>query len=698
MRPNLTLRLGFAGNITLPEDASGYRTTLDAVLSVTAQHLATIAGGTVGKGAGTFHVADYYEKNSTRIRLVTGLAEGGDTEAYEALTRLAAPQVAKELAAVLGCDVLNYHDSRSSAHQASFRQQLGECAYVQVLDGAYVAGDAGKAQRARLYRAQADVLLRHSDILLALADPEADGKAGGTVETVRKALIFELPVVFIHVKTGEIALIEPGKDLTAVLTDPHAWQPSAGVSWRSALERWITTIVADPDAGLPVPGHSGSRSDKRAEESRRFLTEYFNPTGPFKTDADGNRRATGHEWLWSRFAAWFDKGPKTGADPALVPLSDYRRRATSLNYHYSGLYRGAFVLNYVLAVLAVFCAALSLVIIGKQKHTSLGETVSHVVAVTGPEHAPSAAATSTFPVALAVLGAIKLVCLLFIYINTHRAKHGKWNERAVDYRYLAERLRTMLYLPRLGSFQPPAASPPQYASRVVRQSAVDWLFEAITRSVSPAALATPTIVQLHGNTLTVPLITIDAQQELTVVKDHWIKNQVAYHDRNAGQMSAMDRFLEKWGGRLNKGVIGLVVLDMLVLLLMALDDHGLLVGPLAVAVHGLHHHAHWLVFGAAVIPAAVASMNGIRFQSECQRLAERSAVVRVVLAGHSAQPSGRHKEAEDLLAAIRSGQSSSGNPGSWNADVLRLGEAVANDLVQEVAEWSVLYAKEIAEP
>ena len=698
MRPHLTLRLGFAGNINLPEGAQAHRAALDAVLAATARHLATIPGGTGNKGASAFHVSDYYEKNSTTIRLVTGLAEGGDTEAYEALKRLAVPQVAKELAAVLGCDVQNYHDSRSAAHQAAFRTQLSECAYVQVLDGAYVAGDAGRSQRARLYRAQADVLLRHADILVALADPDTDGKAGGTVETVRKALAFELPVVFIHVKTGEIALIEPGKDLTAVLTDPQAWQPSTGGLWRSALERWITTIVADPDAGLPVPGHNGGRSDKRAEESRRFLTEYFNPTGPFRTKADGTRRATGHERVWNRFAARFDRGPKPGADPSLAPLSDYRRRATALNYHYSGLYRGAFVLNYALAVLAVFCAALSLVIIGKQKHTPLGETFSHVVAVTGPEHPPAATAAPPFPVALAVLGAIKLVCLLFIYINTHRAKHGKWNERAVDYRYLAERLRTMLYLPRLGSFQPPAASPPQYASRVVRQSAVDWLFEAITRSVSPAVLATPTVVQLHGNTLTVPLITMDAQQELTVVKDHWIRNQVAYHERNAGQMSAMDRFLEKWGGRLNKGVIGLVVLDLLVLLLMALDDHGLLTGQLATVVHGLHDNAYWLVFGAAVIPAAVASLNGIRFQSECQRLAERSAVVRVVLAGHSAQPAGRQKEAEDLLAAIRNGQGSPADPGSWNADVLRLGEAVANDLVQEVAEWSVLYAKEMAEP
>ena len=147
MRPHLTLRLGFAGNINLPEGAQAHRAALDAVLAATARHLATIPGGTGNKGASAFHVSDYYEKNSTTIRLVTGLAEGGDTEAYEALKRLAVPQVAKELAAVLGCDVQNYHDSRSAAHQAAFRTQLAECAYVQVLDGAYVAGDAGRSGR-----------------------------------------------------------------------------------------------------------------------------------------------------------------------------------------------------------------------------------------------------------------------------------------------------------------------------------------------------------------------------------------------------------------------------------------------------------------------------------------------------------------------------------------------------------------------
>jgi hypothetical protein len=105
-----------------------------------------------------------------------------------------------------------------------------------------------------------------------------------------------------------------------------------------------------------------------------------------------------------------------------------------------------------------------------------------------------------------------------------------------------------------------------------------------------------------------------------------------------------------------------------------------------------HGAAPWIVLAATVLPAAVASLNGIRFQSEARRLAERSAFVRELL-------DGRRREAQDLRRALDAAQTSGAiNYGSWNAQVLRLGEAVANDLVQEVAEWSVIYAKDLLEP
>jgi len=59
-----------------------------------------------------------------------------------------------------------------------------------------------KERRARAYRAQAAFLLRHSDLLVAVADADESGRAGGTLETVRGALEFDLPVVFIDAASG----------------------------------------------------------------------------------------------------------------------------------------------------------------------------------------------------------------------------------------------------------------------------------------------------------------------------------------------------------------------------------------------------------------------------------------------------------------------------------------------------------------
>ncbi|MCB0780723.1 MAG: hypothetical protein KDC03_14575, partial [Flavobacteriales bacterium] len=216
--PILTLRIGFAGNRNLPADLTPLQGALDTVFSICAQHLAAVPQVASNLQNGK-EVASYYAVGPPLLRLVTGLAKGADTEAAHALGRLQNKQVRTELAAVLGCDVTAYHDSRDPQHQPEFRKQLAACSYVLTLDGSYVAGVPGDAQRARLYRAQADMLLRHTDILVAVADPDAATKPGGTLETVRKALAFELPVVFIHSSTGGITLIRPGSDLTAALAN-----------------------------------------------------------------------------------------------------------------------------------------------------------------------------------------------------------------------------------------------------------------------------------------------------------------------------------------------------------------------------------------------------------------------------------------------------------------------------------------------
>ena len=91
---------------------------------------------------------------------------------------------------------------------------------------------------------------------------------------------------------------------------------------------------------------------------------------------------------------------------------------------------GALFLNYGLAATAVLLAALSLVLL------------------------TTARAEERFGIALLLLGSVKLWAVTSIFVNTRQANSGDWNDKAVDYRYLAERLRAMLYLSRVGSFHP----------------------------------------------------------------------------------------------------------------------------------------------------------------------------------------------------------------------------------------------------
>jgi hypothetical protein len=291
-------------------------------------------------------------------------------------------------------------------------------------------------------------------------------------------------------------------------------------------------------------------------------------------------------------------------------------------------------------------------------------------------------------------------------------------------------LRAMLYLPEAGSWQPPAAAPAQYASRVVRQSAVDWLVDAIVRSVPPGAWREESS----------RVIRLQPLEALEKVKSDWLRKQLGYHEGTALRMQRMDRWLRSLGELLNFAILAIVAFDIVLLLLKI--PHKL--------PHSLVVATPYIVFVTAIIPAAVAAVNVIRLQSECERLAERSAVLVRLLGGrrdsmentthHAAnQPSGfgashdkamaflsdqwrklriicdpcgksnppaharpgpaeggKIHAAEDLLAHIATPAEAA--LGSSAGKVLHFTEGCAEVFVQEVAEWSVLYAKELVEP
>lgn len=699
-------------------------------------------------------VARFLARECPVMRLVTGLCQGADLLVGRLLENvriipdsgaLCQPDtrcLKTELAAVLPFDVETYRRSRPASSHSEFDRQLQSCEWVIALDGIYEKPSpdtpAASNRRKRAYRAQSAFLLRQSDIFIAAADPDGDNLAGGTLESVREALAFDLPVIFIHTgREGDnIFLIDPDEDPYSVL----AGLPPTAEEWKNKLRQWVSQLLVDPDREINPGGHW---LEQGLEQGDSLLREFFDEPNSPPLDSAGKRKVGNRERAWTWFEKKFRTGPNFQSDPKLEPFSAYRRRATDLNYHYSGQYRGAFLLNYVAAIMAVALAAASLTLLGVVGNSSMGEAVVQLNDAAGhpPEAAPGHAPVVWLLPVLLILATIKLVIVGFIWRNTRHANLQRWNDRAVDYRYLAERLRAMLYLPLAGSHQPPAALPPQYTSRVVRQSAMDWLFDSLVRAVSPAEMphAFPCKYQAteeHGELTVKKLLTLEPKKTAETVRDRLITEQAKYHDRNARTMHALHLFIEEVSSMLAWIVIAVVVIDVLVLgaeVLHLLPEAWV---PIAKGA------TPWLIFVSAVLPAMVAALSGMRFQSECRRLAERSAVMRTVLAGrdpHSASSSktpwwrqmlhrlmhfvhlvwivpcrlvgyvasptqfhiygGRQHLADTVAQRILADSpNSTEDQGCWSLDVLHLTERITKDFVQEAAEWSVLYAKEVSDP
>jgi hypothetical protein len=713
-RPRLVLRAGFTGRRELiAEERNRLASSLGEVLDTLGHRLAALAPGVPVDAGQKPRVSAFYAPGCPLLRLVTGLCEGADAVAAEVLETVSIPPdktadcapdtrcLETELAAVLPFDVESYRSSRPADFRAEFDRLLVRCAWVLALDGIYAKPDPDTAlaarRRAHAYRSQSAFLIRHSDVLIAAANPDEPGRAGGALETVRDALAFELPVVFIHTGTGHVYCIRPEDNLHSVLADP----PPSPAEWRKTLHQWINQITADPDSGLNPTGHD---QGSFRENGEALLTEFFDRADSPSSQAS-KWTVRFRKWAWASLEKHFRSGPDFEAGKPLEPFGAYRQRTTDLDYHYGGLYRGAFLLNYALAIVAVILAAASLTLLGTAGHTSVGKQIAGPLQAAG--YIPDETVVSSTPPGwllpvLLVLALGKLSILIIISRNTRRANSGKWNDRAVDYRYLAERLRAMVYLPLAGSHQPPAAAPPQFASRVVRQSAVDWLFDAIVRAIPPSELPHAKSLELpaHDGSSTVTvkkLLTVQPLQVAETVRDAWVGGQAKYHERNSATMHALHHATEKAAVCLGITVICVVALDLVLIggkVLHWLPEPWV---PFA------HAATPWLIFVSAVLPAVVAALGGIRFQSECQRLAERSAVIRVVLSGRinaePGEPRGRFDLADHLSRRIAVAQAApESDPGSWAHDTLRLTERIATDFVQEAAEWSVLYAKEVSDP
>lgn len=623
-QPVPALRIALVGKRDLGPNSSALETGLRQLFAAIDEALEA------SPRSGTMESVSIYAEGRAQLNLISGLADGADQLASAIFLDNGKPDLAdRSIAVILPCAAAPYLVASPMRDAGRFAHLLRSASYVVELDGdrgTALEGEHPAADAARIaaFRAQAEVLLRHADMLLAIDDTNP-GSGGGTLETTRRALTLGLPVIRFVVGSADPSILRAPDDLEAEDL------PTADVSAIAGLVRELV---------YPRQPHSAEHAAYDAE----LIDEYFH-AAPLRS-----------RWR-QRLSRLVEGRPLHEAvvaeeDHAAPPLQPYLARADALNRHYARLYRGTFVLGYGLAVFAVCLAVLALIVILRNPSA----------------HSPDYLAWW----GLLGLGLGKLATVIWIQRAAVTANRRRWSERAADYRYLAEGLRTMAYLPSAGSFRPPGALSAPFATRVVAQGNVERLLHALVRQATPDMMTPP---EAPG----VPLRP-DPDAALASIRKGWIGGQIRYHRHNAAVMANMSRRLERLANRLSLAVVVIVALD---LALLVADGLHLLPYDFAEIVHKA---APWLLFLAAILPAAVASVNGIRFQSECARLADRSERMVSIL------------EALEERATRLADKAGASGRRVRTVDVLRLGEDVARITLDEVADWSALYAKEMVEP
>lgn len=674
-KPRLVLRVGVAGAIRLTDGhRAALRDTFKDVYRVIAKRLEALAPG-LGVGARP-DICSYYGSEGADLRpllrVVSGLADGADQVAFESLLSVedegrrdkahVGARAEFELVAVLPCDAASFRDNSEVKHKDAFNTLLERCAYTIELDGQCVPHPSPHSapdrlateRRNRAFRVQASVLLRQCDLLIAAADLDSDAGVGGTRNTMASAVALGIPVIFVSASPAK------GEARVSVIMRPVDLERTGEASptpWERSVEQVVTRILADPRTARAGPyARDGSEAGAAQLDTAEaeLLDEFF--------DGD-ERHARVRPRLWSMFVRRFRRLTASGADAVVQPFGAYRDRAAALSAHYTGLYRGAFLVNYTLAAIAVALAVATLV----------------YLLVLARHRAPDAAGGR----ALLAIAIVELSVLVAIFLNTHHGNSHHWNSRAVDYRYLAERLRSMYYLAPMGSQRLAAPRVARYAATALRQSVIEWLLQAVIREAPPGTGMVSAIPEGSGSRLA----RSDVERALGAVSETWLAAQIAYHRATSHTQLHMHRWIQRWVWRLNVAVIIIVSIDLALILAR-------LTGLRSGWVEAGHAYGPALVFLAAVLPAAVASLNSIRFQSECLRIAERSAVMVEMLDGWRA-------ECDVLRTRMRGARERRGgesrDPGAWTLEAVELGEACAQMTSDEVAEWSVLYSRDLLE-
>jgi hypothetical protein len=421
------------------------------------------------------------------MRIISPLAEGAD--------RLVA-QAGLELGAELQCP-LPFHsreymvDFADDASKQEYLSLLARASSVFEMDG--LRKDEGKA-----YEQAGEVVVAHSDVVLAIWDGEAGQGRGGTLQMIDEALRREIPVLWVHAAEERVPVILTRDSLgnrgTLALED---------LAGRLSL---LSGKEVDSTPGVFDVGRAFFREKQARVDGGRLFSIFrrFVVTGKISF---GSMLSENFEQGARR--EWEEAMP---SHPALQPetrtflldkLCPYYAWADGLSSYYAGLFRTSSVGTNLLSAFAVLFALLGILFVKEDGGHRWRSQVPSLV---------------------------ELFLIVAVLSITSLGRRCRWHERWLNYRQLAERLRQYFFLAPLGCSLPTpresAQMRPEHGG-----SAVDVAFHAIARDLGLA----PGVVD-RGY--------LASMGELI---DNVLESQIAYHEANHVDMEMLKHRLHKAG-------------------------------------------------------------------------------------------------------------------------------------------------------
>jgi len=442
-----------------------------------------------------------YAEGQPLLRLVSPLAEGAD--------RLVAEEAGKlnyVLDVVLPLRKQDYEqDFLGSVEQ--FERLLATAEQrVLVVDG------GPNEERARSYQAAGRLVVRNSDLIIAIWDGKPGRGDGGTADIVGYAARFGVPVWWINTDANA-----PGRLLSSLAQLRRPAQAPTGSAAEKALSEYLAHTILPPDH--PEPKRNGTLG-RAVHLACRVLAHDPPPVQVYLRETE--IPPAGLWTVYKTFVTWAGglAAPSSGMKPAEGTVGKYWEAqysiADSLSGQYAARYRSSYVLVFVVSALGFLASVTSLAF-------------------------PGVGSLCTVVELLVIFSIGSLV------VANHA--HG-WHERWITYRLLAELCRKQRVLATLGRGVPGteisalANDAGAELGKVPREAWVAWYFAAAQRAAPQPAGALNEAALAHA---------ADVAREMLV-------EQIDYHKDRRHRCRAANEKLAQIGGSFFALTAALVVL------------------------------------------------------------------------------------------------------------------------------------------